>query len=85
MMNMTLHALHCIKINNMRQSILNLTVQFFLPKKDASDDPLTCKEYDVHPRVDGVNRGSERVVIGSDGKAYYSNNHYQTFKEIKLK
>ncbi|MBL7866717.1 MAG: hypothetical protein JNM71_01730 [Flavobacterium lindanitolerans] len=46
---------------------------------------MTCKEYDVHPRVDGVNRGSERVVIGSDGKAYYSNNHYQTFKEIKLK
>jgi len=56
-----------------------------LPQTTRNGESVTYKEYDVHPRVDGVNRGSERVVIGSDGKAYYTNNHYQTFKEIKLK
>jgi RHS repeat-associated protein len=56
-----------------------------LPQNTSSGSPITYKEYDINPNIQGVNRGAERVVIGSDGRAYYSNNHYQTFKEIKMK
>jgi ribonuclease T1 len=38
------------------------------------------KEYDIHRWVKGKNRGPERVVIGNDGKAWYTSNHYKTFK-----
>ncbi|WP_445486888.1 ribonuclease domain-containing protein [Niallia sp. 03133] len=48
-----------------------------LPKRD------TYREYDVHPKVKGRNRGGERLVIGSQGRAYYSKNHYKTFRRIR--
>lgn len=54
-----------------------------LPIKDNRGNVITYREYDVNPYTKGQDRGSERVVIGSDGKAYYTNNHYQTFTEIK--
>lgn len=57
----------------------------FLPQKDAFVNPVTYKEYDVNPYTQGQNRGCERGVIGSDGKAYYTNSHYSTFTEIKAK
>jgi guanyl-specific ribonuclease Sa len=50
-----------------------------LPKTDGAGKPITYKEYDVNPFQKGTNRGSERVVVGSDGKAYYTDNHYRTF------
>ena len=46
-------------------------------------NPITYKEYDVNPQQTGVNRGTERIVIGSDGKAYYTDDHYHTFTPIK--
>ncbi|MCX6206172.1 MAG: hypothetical protein NTZ19_07970, partial [Bacteroidetes bacterium] len=54
-----------------------------LPQRDASGNLITYKEYDVNPYVQGQNRGSERVVIGNNGKSYYTNSHYSTFTEIK--
>ncbi len=39
----------------------------------------TYKEYDVHPNISGQNRGAERIVIGSDGSMWYTNDHYETF------
>ena len=51
-----------------------------LPKKDAAGNPITYKEWDVNPYRKGVNRGAERIVTGSDGSAYYTNDHYKTFK-----
>lgn len=53
-----------------------------LPKTDSKGNPIKYKEYDVNPYQKGVNRGTERVVIGN-GKAYYTNNHYKTFTLIK--
>jgi guanyl-specific ribonuclease Sa len=35
------------------------------------------------PRVPGQNRGTERIVVGSDGSAYYTNDHYQSFTQIR--
>jgi RHS repeat-associated protein len=54
-----------------------------LPKTGANGKPITYREYDVNPFKQGVNRGVERVVIGSDGKSYYTSDHYYTFKPIK--
>lgn len=42
--------------------------------------PGRYREYDVHPKVPGRNRGPERVVIEQrTGKAYYTGDHYATF------
>lgn len=51
----------------------------------SGDLPATgapYKEYDANPYTPGVNRGTERVVIGSDGKKYFTNNHYADFTEF---
>lgn len=38
------------------------------------------REYDVHPKVAGKNRGAERIVIDQrSGKAYYTADHYRSF------
>lgn len=38
------------------------------------------REYDVHPKVPGKNRGAERIVIHqASGKAYYTADHYRSF------
>ncbi|MCC2640684.1 MAG: putative Guanyl-specific ribonuclease Sa [Nitrospira sp.] len=38
------------------------------------------REYDVHPKVRGKNRGAERIVIEQrSGKAYYTSDHYHSF------
>jgi hypothetical protein len=50
-----------------------------LPRHDASGRSITYKEYDVNPLTPGVNRGGERVVVGSDGSRYYTDDHYGTF------
>ncbi len=31
----------------------------------------------------GHRKGRERIVIGSDGRSYYTNDHYMTFALIK--
>lgn len=53
-----------------------------LPTQDSAGNPITYREYDVHPRVPGVNRGAERIVIGSDGRVYYTNTHYSSFTQF---
>ncbi len=50
-----------------------------LPEYDKAGNKITYSEYDVYPFKKGVNRGTERVVIGTDGNAYYTYNHYLTF------
>ena len=53
-----------------------------LPKTTADGTPINYKEYDTTPKVQGVDRTAERVVIGSDGKAYYTSDHYKSFTPI---
>ena len=43
----------------------------------------TYREYDVNPYIKGVNRGSERLVIGANSTGWYTKNHYRTFIQIK--
>jgi dienelactone hydrolase/guanyl-specific ribonuclease Sa len=44
---------------------------------------IKYREWDVNPLRPGVNRGPERLVTGSDGTAYYTDDHYSTFKKIR--
>jgi guanyl-specific ribonuclease Sa len=54
-----------------------------LPTKDRRGKPIKYQEWDVNPKVQGKNRGPERLVTGSDGSAYYTKDHYKTFIKIR--
>lgn len=56
-----------------------------LPQKDDNGRRINYQEWDVNPKQQGRNRGAERLVTGSDGRAYYTKNHYKTFIEIETK
>jgi guanyl-specific ribonuclease Sa len=53
-----------------------------LPRETSDGTPISYKEYDIHPHVRGVNRGAERIVVGSDGRAWYTNDHYMSFIQL---
>jgi guanyl-specific ribonuclease Sa len=53
-----------------------------LPAQSSNGTPITYQEYDVNPYQPGVNRGGERIVVGSDGSKYYTDDHYSTFKKV---
>lgn len=53
-----------------------------LPTTDKDGKPIAYKEYDVNPHAPPQNRGAERVVIGDNGVAYYTDDHYRTFKKM---
>lgn len=53
-----------------------------LPKKDSDGKKVKYREWDVHPKVKGKNRGAERLVTGSDDNAYYTSDHYRSFTKI---
>jgi guanyl-specific ribonuclease Sa len=51
-----------------------------LPAFDSAGDPITYQEWDVNPYVgDPTQRGVERLVTGSDGSAWFTDNHYGQF------
>jgi guanyl-specific ribonuclease Sa len=54
-----------------------------LPKTDADGNAIVYREYDVNPYEKGVNRGGERLVIGTDGTVRYTSDHYVTFTRIR--
>ncbi len=54
-----------------------------LAQTDNNGNPIQYHEWDVNPKIEGQNRGTERIITGSDGRAWYTNDHYQSFKEIK--
>jgi dienelactone hydrolase len=54
-----------------------------LPQTDDRGRRIKYREWDVNPRRPGVNRGAERMVTGSDGSAYYTSDHYGSFKKIR--
>ena len=54
-----------------------------LPKKDNSGRNIDYQEWDVNPKTQGKNRGVERLVTGSNHKAWYTHDHYKHFDEVK--
>lgn len=54
-----------------------------LPRTEESGRKIKYKEWDVHPKIKGKNRGAERLVTGSDDNAYYTKDHYNSFIQIE--
>jgi ribonuclease T1 len=54
-----------------------------LPQKDAKGKAIKYHEWDVNPQRRGVNRGAQRLITGSDNSAYYTDDHYKSFKKIR--
>lgn len=53
-----------------------------LPDADQAGNPITYREWDINPHIRGVDRGPERMVTGSDGSAYYTADHYNSFLQF---
>ena len=53
-----------------------------LPQRDLKGKKIEYREYDVNSKIPGQPRDRERFVRGSDGRTYYSDDHYETFVEI---
>jgi ribonuclease T1 len=54
-----------------------------LPQKDDNGRRINYQEWDVNPKKQGRNRGAERLVTGSDGRAYYTKTHYKSFINVE--
>jgi ribonuclease T1 len=54
-----------------------------LPRQDAQGNSIDYQEWDVNKKVQGQNRGTERICTGSDGRSWYTNDHYRSFTQIK--
>ncbi len=54
-----------------------------LPETDDNGNPMRYQEWDVNPKVEGQNRGTQRLITSANGRAWYTGDHYQTFIEIK--
>jgi len=54
-----------------------------LPLKDVQQQTIRYREWDVHPKISGQNRGPERLVTGSDQSAWYTRDHYNHFTKLK--
>ena len=53
-----------------------------LPRSNTNGNPIRYQEWDVNPKLPGRNRGTERLITGSDQRAWFTNDHYNTFSEI---
>ncbi|HJU04416.1 MAG TPA: ribonuclease domain-containing protein [Nitrospiraceae bacterium] len=52
----------------------------FFYNRERRLPPGRYREYDLNPKIQGRNRGAERLVIEqTTGKAYYTGDHYRTF------
>ena len=54
-----------------------------LARQDKMGSAITYKQYDVAPHRKGVGRGTERLVVGSHGRAYYATDHLGTFVGVE--
>jgi ribonuclease T1 len=56
-----------------------------LPMFTNDHEKIKYQEWDINPKIEGQNRGKERLVIGDDERNWFTNNHYKTFTQIKNK
>jgi ribonuclease T1 len=57
--------------------------QHSLPARDRNGELVRYQEWDVKPHSLHRNRGAERIVTGSDGRAWYTADHYHTFIPLR--
>lgn len=44
---------------------------------------LRFQEWDVNPKKPGRGRDAERIITADDGSAWYTDDHYRSFKQIR--
>lgn len=44
---------------------------------------IVYREWDVNPKAPGRSRDAERIVTGSDGSVWYTDDHYRSFVQIR--
>jgi guanyl-specific ribonuclease Sa len=54
-----------------------------LPATDSAGKAIKYQEWDVNPKKPGQSRDAERIVTGSDGSAWYTGDHYDTFTRMR--
>ncbi|MBL7766660.1 MAG: hypothetical protein JNJ58_11230 [Chitinophagaceae bacterium] len=54
-----------------------------LPIEDERHRRIRYQEWDLKPHRAGRNRGAERLVTGSDGRDWYTDDHYRSFRQLK--
>lgn len=54
-----------------------------LPICDSAGKKMRYQEWDVNPKIQGKNRGKERLVTSESDQAWYTPDHYDSFIEIK--
>jgi len=54
-----------------------------LPIATSSGEQITYMEWDVNPYVPSARRDAQRLVTGSDGSVYYTENHYRSFRRVR--
>ncbi|MFD3595285.1 ribonuclease domain-containing protein [Nocardia sp. NPDC058640] len=54
-----------------------------LPPKDSAGKAVSYQEWDVNPKQRNRGRDAERIVTGSDGSAWYTGDHYETFTRMR--
>lgn len=54
-----------------------------LPTHDESGNQIHYREHDVNNKMDGQGRDAQRFISGSDGSIYYTEDHYETFIQLK--
>lgn len=54
-----------------------------LPARSAHGTKVSYKEWDVNAKKPGHGRDAERIITGSDGSAWYTADHYETFTKIR--
>ena len=54
-----------------------------LPARGANGSPITYGEWDLNPFAPANASGIERLVTGSDGSAYFTDDHYTSFTRMR--
>lgn len=54
-----------------------------LPATDDAGKRIAYREWDVNPKKAWQSRDAERIVTGSDGSAWYTGDHYDTFTRMR--
>lgn len=54
-----------------------------LPAANSAGKAIKYQEWDVNPKKPGQSRDAERIVTGSDGSAWYTGDHYDTFTRMR--
>ncbi|MEL7124559.1 MAG: ribonuclease domain-containing protein, partial [Bacteroidota bacterium] len=61
-----------------------------LPRRDANGNTITYSKADIDrnptagQRANGAKRSKRRLLRDSNGKYYYTHDHYKTFRKIKV-